>query len=74
MTLAWWSIEHAKVGVELSQLNAAIADVSWVLVNLISVLSTKNSGARPLPVSAETRKYHSQISRKVGPPRKRLRS
>ena len=67
MTLAWWSIEHTKMGVKLSQLDAAIADVSWVLFNLISTLSTRDS----LPhISAGPSTGCSRVSRKVGPPNK----
>ena len=72
MTLAWWSIEYKKVGVQLSQLDEAISDVSWVLFNLISVLSTEGSGASPPPILAKSLKLRSEVSRKVGPPNKRF--
>jgi len=46
MALAWWCIKHAAED-EPSQLKAAILDVSWVLSNLISALTTKDYPPNP---------------------------
>jgi len=84
MTLAWWITEYTNSGGEDSELEEAIKDVSWVLSNLVSVLSTRDanrpSSTLPLPPHLTSpsvpasggSKYRSQQVAKIGPPRKRL--
>ena len=81
MTLSWWSIEQAKDEDESSQLDLAIEDVSWVLSNLNSVLSTGDSGPSLLPPSASRSprdrkgkgKLQPRVPTRVGLPNKRRR-
>jgi len=55
MTLAWWIIKDAEGGSERndSELEEAIADVSWVLSNLVSVLSAGDPEQISLPSSSQ---------------------
>ena len=68
MSLAWWSIEYARNGDDggASRFAAAISDVSWVLSNLVSVLSTDGSAFNPVSPPAESSTF------KIGRPSKRL--
>ena len=65
MTLSWWIMERAKDESGDSELEKAIADVLWVLFNLVSTLLVGDS-EQPSPSS-------SAQPLKVGPPRKRAR-
>jgi len=71
MTLSWWSIERAKGESEESELEEALVDVSWVLSNLVSVLSAGDTEPTSTPTGES--QCRSQRSVKVGPPKKRSR-
>lgn len=71
MTLAWWSIKFADADGDPSHLEAAISDVSWVLSNLISVLTTEDSAPSPVEPLPSERRF--QTIPKVGRPNKRHR-
>jgi hypothetical protein len=77
MTLSWWILSGAQGEGSDSQLEEAVADVSWVLSNLVSVLSGRG---RPAPSSSVSRSVSAGRSQrppllavKIGPPKKRAR-
>lgn len=87
MSLSWWIIKNAEDKREDSKLEEATADVSWVLSNLVSVLSAGDdeqpslSSPPPLPTASPVlvsaspggSQLQSQHATKVGSPNKRSR-
>ena len=76
MALSWWIGESAKTPGEGFGIMEAIADVSWVLSNLVSVLSDGDDGQSGLshtPASTSTEATRGPHNVRIGPPAKRAR-
>ena len=72
MSLLWWIIEEAKGESEASELNEAIADVSWVLAKLVSVLSVRGtSPTSSHPASSHPTSSHLSSSARLSTPSRR---
>lgn len=69
MTLSWWISESARGVGGGSELKEAITDVSWVVSNLVSVLSSGDYQPPPSTKKSHARRSHPGV--KVGPPAKR---
>jgi len=72
VSLAWWV--HARDPVKESLLDDAIADVSWVLDQLVSSLLSSTTTAKSAP-PPRTHARETQLARSavIGPPKKRQR-
>lgn len=71
MSLSWWVIKHGRDSGKDSQLEEALVDVSWVLANMVSVLSSPALEDMP---TASPSSHSNRSAVKVGPPKKRLRT
>ena len=74
MMLSWWILSGAQGEGSNSQLEEAVADISWVLLNLVSVLSSHGWPAPSSSVSQSVSARRSQcaplLAVKIGPPTK----